>query len=362
MEKLEKNKIYTQLVSKCNYELNQESAHIITLINDVVDESCSLSKTIIKHMPEYTLHDETHLFRVLMIMERLIPESTLLLLSIPELMLLIITAFLHDIGMAPPEDKVKAWKRIWNESEPTEEELNEFSKFNRFRDTFPNKILEIEKLRNNDHFSQATLIEDYIISEYIRSTHEERAREYIALNWADKLLYKDKNLSYEVSKLCFSHGANALSLLELETNVLCDESNFICLPFIGVILRLADILDFDAKRTPSVLFSHLAVKNPVSLKEWQKHRAVQSWIIKPDKIAFHAKCSHPAIEKSIYDFCDQIDKELINCNNVLSRINDDFRDEMGFYRIPLPPKVDRSKILPEIDILTDKPIYIYGHL
>ena len=44
---------------------------------------------------------------------------------------------------------------------------------------------------------------------------------------------------------------------------------------------LADIIDFDPKRTPSVLFSHLAVKNPVSLNEWKKHQSINAWTISP---------------------------------------------------------------------------------
>lgn len=360
INELKKCKIYNLLKTKAREEDDKTESSVVNLVNEVVEYACDKSKVIIKYLPEYTLHDETHLFRVFQLMDRIIPSETLNRLSVPELMMLSLVAFLHDIGMAPLESNIRAWKRDWIDEEPSEEEKKEFDKFSRFRDTFPNKISEIKHLRDRGLHSKAELIESFIISEYIRETHEQRAREFIVLDWADKIKYKDTDLTNELAQLCYSHGGDALSLLEFETNVLCDEESFVCLPFIGVIIRLADLLDFDAKRTPRVLFSHLAVRNPVSLLEWQKHRSIQSWRIKNDNISFHAKCKHPVIEKSIKDFCDYIDNELKNCANVLSRLEDGSRlEDMPYFRFQLPAKVDRTRIVPEKDILTNEPLYIY---
>ena len=69
------------------------------------------------------------------------------------------------------------------------------------------------------------------------------------------------DLTVEFAQLCFSHNQDALALLEMEKSLLSGQGIYICLPFVGVILRIADILDFDTKRTPSVLFSHLAVRH-----------------------------------------------------------------------------------------------------
>lgn len=92
--------------------------------------------------------------------------------------------------------------------------------------------------------------------------------------------------------------------------ILCASDTVACLPLIAVVLRLSDILDFDAKRTPRVLYSHLYVRHPVSLKEWKKHRSIDAWEINSELIQYSAKCSHPAIEASIREFCDMIDFEL----------------------------------------------------
>lgn len=124
--------------------------------------------------------------------------------------------------------------------------------------------------------------------------------------------------------------------------------------------RLADIIDFDPKRTPSVLFSHLAVKNPVSLNEWKKHQSINAWTISPKRILFSAQCEHPAIEATILAFCNQIDEELRNGTVILSNLSDDGMGiNMETYKIPLPPQVDRRKIQAKKDIISGKPIYRY---
>ena len=116
----------------------------------------------------------------------------------------------------------------------------------------------------------------------------------------------------------------------------------------------------DRKRTPSVLFSHLAVKNPVSLNEWKKHQSINAWTISPKRILFSAQCEHPAIEATILAFCNQIDEELRNGTVILSNLSDDGMGiNMETYKIPLPPQVDRRKIQAKKDIISGKPIYRY---
>lgn len=149
-------------------------------------------------------------------------------------------------------------------------------------------------------------------------------------------------------------------LLQMESFRVCGQDEYLCIPFVATILRLADIIDFDPKRTPSVLFSHLAVKNPVSLNEWKKHQSINAWTISPKRILFSAQCEHPAIEATILAFCNQIDEELRNGTVILSNLSDDGMGiNMETYKIPLPPQVDRRKIQAKKDIISGKPIYRY---
>ncbi len=51
--------IYKQLKLKC--EENQQYS-ILSLVSDVGNFAINRLKTVIKNMPEFTLHDETHIF------------------------------------------------------------------------------------------------------------------------------------------------------------------------------------------------------------------------------------------------------------------------------------------------------------
>lgn len=357
--KLSRSKIYKMLRAKSENESDVVQASVIGLVNDAGEYCHNKLKTVIRHMPEFTLHDEVHIFNVLYLMEKLIPPKTLDFLSVPELMLLILTAFFHDIGMAPEENQVRAWKRDWMNG-GDDFERQELEKFNRYCQPFPAKHAEVLRLRGSGKLEHAQLIEEYLISEYIRETHSERARRIIATDWQGKITYKNTDLTSEFAQLCFSHNQDALVLLNMATTMLCDDREYVCLPFIGVILRLADLLDFDPKRTPPVLFSHLSVRNPISLTEWKKHRAINAWSISPSRIIYSAKCGHPAIEAAIREFCEYIDTELRNCSHVLAHITDNLIEgDLEYYRIPLPASVDRSRICSVQDISTGKPLYIY---
>jgi molecular chaperone HtpG len=353
--RLQKSAIYAALKTKCE----DKDTEVIALVDKAVSYAFQRTKTIIKHMGEFTLHDGDHLFRVLNLMEKLMPEQTIKNLSAPELMLLILSAFFHDIGMAPDEKQVLTWRKVWDDEPEVEpEEEKTFNEFKRFYSARPEQHEIIERLINQGKNTDADTIKAYLVTEFIRQTHADRAREIIERDWNGKILYRETDLTVEFAQICYSHNEEALTLLDFDINYLCAENTFACLPLIGVILRLSDILDFDGKRTPAILYSHLYVRHPVSLKEWNKHRAVEAWEISTDLIQFNAKCNHPAIEASIHQFCDLIDHELSACNNVTSTLNEFNKNKNRDISVKLPFKVNREKITTKKNI-HNQPQYIY---
>lgn len=353
--KLSKNALYKELERRCKEDASLHT--VIALIQKVGEYSISISKSIIMNMKEYTLHDENHIFNMLYLASKFIPQETLSKLSTPDIMMIILAIFLHDIGMSPPGEVICAWKNQLLPQEAIHYE-DEIVKFQRFRNSFVREIKEIEAFHKSEQHTNAQLIEDQIITNYIRSTHADRARKLIAKDWAGKIKYQDTDLTPTLAQICFSHNENYMALLEMETIKLCAEDTFLCLPFVSVILRLSDIMDFDTKRTPAILFSHLTIKNAVSLAEWVKHISVTAWSFQQDTITFSAQCSHPAIEASIRDFCDQIDNELKDCTFILANLASEICD-VECYKINLPKYVNRKKIGAEIDIATGMPIYSY---
>jgi hypothetical protein len=356
LPRLQKSYIYSSLEQNCN----SEDKEVIVLVENVVAFSIQRTKTILRHMGEYTLHDDVHLFRVLYLMERLLTKEIIDNLSIPEKMLLILSAFLHDIGMAPEEKEVLTWQNLWDDNPEIEDtvEQESFDRFKRYYDARPEQQEIIKKLTNEGNSSKVAVIKAYLITDFIRKTHADRVREIIGKHWNGKVRYRDTDLTLELANLCCSHNEEALKLLDLDKNYPCGNGSFICLSLLGVILRLADILDFDAKRAPSVLYSHLYVRNPISVKEWEKHRAIEHWNISLEIIQFSAKCTHPAIEASIHEFCNIIDHELSICNNLISMLNEYNQNKSRNIQIKIPFQVNRDKIETKKDI-HNQPLYTY---
>jgi molecular chaperone HtpG len=354
--RLQRSLIYSTLKIRCS----EKDTEVLALVEKAVSYAFQRTKTIIKHMGEFTLHDSDHLFRVLNLMEKLLSEQTINNLSTPELTLLILCAFFHDIGMSPSEKDVLAWRKVWDK-EPefeNEDERIEFDNFNRFYSARPEQHEIIERLISQGKNSNADTIKAYLITEFIRQTHAERARTIIEKDWNNEIVFRDTDMTVEFAQICCSHNEDPLTLLELDKNFLCAANTVACLPLIALILRLSDILDFDAKRTPPILYSHLYVRQPVSIQEWNKHRAVEAWEISPDLIQFSAKCTHPAIEVSIHEFCNLIDHELSVCNNIISGLNDFNRSKSRDIITKFPFKVNREKIVTKKNI-QNQPLYIY---
>jgi hypothetical protein len=356
--RLAKSAIYLKLQEKCKDD--PAGYQVLEIVDEATTYAYQKTKTILIHMGEFTLHDGDHLFRVLKLMEKLLSPEKIDELSIPEMMLLILSAFFHDIGMAPDEKEVLSWKKVWDFSPVFDGEIDEieFNKFQRFYLARPEQISKIEVCTSQGDNSSADLIRNYLVADFIRITHADRAREIIKKDWLERIKYRDTDLTVEFSGICFSHNEDPLSVLDLDKSYLCGPDVYANLQLVAVILRLSDLLDFDAKRTPSILYSHLFVRHPVSIKEWNKHRAVEAWAISDKSIQYHAKCNHPAIEASIHAFCDVIDSELSACNNIISSINEFDRSRGEYVDIKIPLKVDRSKIETRKDI-DGKPIYLY---
>ena len=201
-ERLKKSMIYQQLEEKCNEKGQHE---VLTLVSDVGNFAIERLKTVIKNMPEFTLHDETHIFNMLAIIDKIIPKNNMKELSIPDLLMLIISVFLHDIGMAPDETYILVWKNQLSDIDSNEELEKERERFARFRLTYTHQLSDIERLLMEGEYGKAQLLEDFIITEYIRTTHSMRAREIIATYWDGKIVYQDTDMTEDLASICFSH-------------------------------------------------------------------------------------------------------------------------------------------------------------
>lgn len=113
--------------------------------------------------------------------------------------------------------------------------------------------------------------------------------------------------------------------------------------FCALLLRLADLLDFDDTRAPKVLYSY-AECNDKSRKEWDKHQASAGFRYhhspSVEDLPYKARCKNPAIEHAVRDFLDWIDEELGNAALLKKYCKAGWRQEFPFPRAVLRKELE----------------------
>lgn len=317
---------------------------LVESLPTICEEAADRMKSMPTASPQYTLHDESHFLRVVEIMAMVLGETVDQLNSI-ELCLLILTAYYHDQGMVMTEvedsnlysdPKFQLFRENWRVDYPNQKEIQEQLK--------NSQITDDERGRLAGLLSE---LEAAMLTDYIRETHAKRSYDYVINTFAtDKRLeIYDINLSSILAKLCESHYFHTHTLTPANGYLYDQQIGLAKInePFIAIVLRLADILDFDADRTPDVLFRTIHFSSGISLREWEKHRAITGWEINENKVRYTAEYAHPAYQAAAFKFMDWVDKELSECQNLCRT----FPAEFQRYKLPLPSSTDRSRIKPK---------------
>jgi hypothetical protein len=195
---------------------------------------------------------------------------------------------------------------------PDEKEaiLNDFELEN-FQKKHPYAFIRIKE-NNNE-------VPDDIAEWYFRSIHNMR------MERIPDLFVGRTTIKRELTAICRSHGYDVKEILN-DDDITNFQKEIAGLVFCAVILRLADILDFDQTRAPAILFDFLKLKESDKVRsreEYLKHGSSLGFVF-PDqriegwKVLFSAKCDNIEIEHDIRQFLDIIDKELSECRKLLS--------------------------------------------
>lgn len=332
----------TRLYKKLKTGYEGTDAAMAEKILGVLERLCSkasdrMKKSVSLHK-EYTLHDEVHLVRVTELMAMILGEAGINALNPMEIMLLILAAYYHDIGMVLEDSDI--------------ENLNSNQEFLTFREnwkvnhpSYQETLQQKRRSKNSDVVERCAnviyMLDASILTEYIRINHGDLSRKIIeqeALN-NDLWEIEEVGFSYLLSKIAESHTLTVADLKEYPVDERYLSYN-INVQYLCVILRLADILDFDKERTPDELYRTISFTNSISIQEWEKHRSVIGWEISDSIIRFTAHCTHPAYQRTIYRFMDYIEDELVQCHELVRN----FPKRLSAYQLNIPVRVSRDGI------------------
>jgi hypothetical protein len=281
--------------------------------------------------PTYTLHNRQHIYNVIKIMGQLMGDRIGDLRGL-EAIILVLSAAYHDYGM------------IYSENE--RERISTYESFNlEFLVQNPGAKLLFEQ---NDK-----IVSEELAEWYCRWAHAVRVWPKL-----EQMEHKFGNLLWEgmpirenLGHVCESHNEPA-ERIRIDDRRFKSEFWGICdLKFCALLLRLADILDFDNSRSPQSVYDYLDLGNPenrsekISRDEWHKHMASRGFYFheKPDAepIKFKAAPSHPYIEQAIRNFLNLIDLELAAAGKVTELCSPRWRN------FSFPESVNREDIVSE---------------
>ncbi|MEZ3462646.1 MAG: ATP-binding protein [Lachnospiraceae bacterium] len=301
----------------------QIGSEYLAAVKNICGYGVQRAETIRDTFPMFTLHNETHICNVMQLMADLLGDR-LDGLSRDETAMLILSACCHDIGMSCSGEEKK-------------ELLGDIDRLNQYLEKNHHEYVKAYSAGSAD-----PVMTDDMIQNYLRSIHHERVMELLyAIEWP--VVLEGKVDREDLIRVCQSHGKDIASLDEMETTATVD------LRFCAILLRLADILDFDTSRAPEAVYRYSGFQNandPNALKskeEWEKHLASRGFDFlhvgertHMYPLDYSATCRSMQVEQTVSCYLDWVDHELNDCGRQLKRFAGAWQDFI------LPGKVRRN--------------------
>lgn len=277
--------------TKAYLHLKRKSSPFLYQVEKLCGYSYDFLPKINRLFANYTGHGMVHSLNVADYMFDIIeqPEQ----LSDLEIVALIYSALLHDIGMAINEAEIEAIKK------DADTESNR--KYSLVYNKFGNELIALQ--------------------ECVRPIHGKRSYnhimamdgQYFALPGSTTISFKE-----DIAKICASHN----EIFEwISANLSYDQQKGIWSlnsQYIAMLLRIADYLDIDEERAPYYLYQYLGPKDYGDL-EWKQHFVVENKEKihideKTEKkyIEFYGESTRPEIHRKLLKYFDAINDELKN--------------------------------------------------
>jgi hypothetical protein len=289
-----------------------EKVRIFLMSNFCMDRIETILNTGGSSPKDFTLHDADHSFRVAERMWEIIPVNTQKILSEYELALLLLSAYLHDIGMTPEYKKVNNHFICLNTK--TKTSLTSFEKQN-FQKWLDEEGEQIDIERDVLNYSERAA---ELITFYCRYKHNDWSEEWIRKNFEGKELGSYTNWLNDLVNICRSHHYGLDELKTEKYNPLRIHGKVVHKRYLAMCLRLADVIEIDPERAPDVLIKHRSIITG-SLSHWLKEKFTSVDIVN-NCISITANPTKAFIHKAISDVADQIEQEASLCNTLNGEI------------------------------------------
>lgn len=277
---------------------------------------------------DFTLHDSQHSFRVAERMVELIPSDLLGRLCDYEIVLLLLSAYLHDIGMTPGQNKVLGLEELLLDGKSDKLDQHEKITFCTWLDNANDVQLAGVPAAPGGLDTIAFAKIRYTITHYARYRHNAWSSDWTRDTFSEKLpsgarkpiaLGDYEGWLDDLILLCESHHKGRAQLLESSFNprLAGGSGAVVHLRYLALLLRMADILEFAPRRTPDVLLKHRVIDKR-SLIYWRKDHVVTVRLERNQhySLFIEARPSDARVHSAVETMIREIDHELATCRFV----------------------------------------------
>lgn len=238
-------KIYMELKKRNTNESN----HYLNQIDFVTEKCTSILERIPTIFHNYTKHDISHSINVIEIMGELINDITKL--SALELCILFMSAVTHDLGMFVGDVEIEKIK--------TDQVIVGNRKFSKVLENLGDETIALEECIRPQHAIRSSkIINDMIIN------HHQNVMYVHGTDHSYFSILSEINRSHNESTDWIRSNLRDYMVIGRES---------FNPQYISLILRLADLLDIDDRRTSFALREHLNLPF-ISKREWDKHTII----------------------------------------------------------------------------------------
>lgn len=251
---------------------------------------------------DFTLHDAAHSHRVAERIAELATPGALGELGSQDLTMLLLSAYLHDVGMTPPLARIDGHLAFLLSGDSSALSAAEADELQAWLDD------EWDGLTPPLSHQAPTVAElrlaRQIVAGYVRHRHNDWGpawvREHLGsieepyAGWLDDLI-----------ALCQSHhfDIDQLRSATFTPRLVGAPATVLHLRYCACLLRVADVLDFDPERTPPILFAHRDVSDTSAIF-WHKDQRL-AFEIDGNHVNLHARPTdamvHNAVEQTLRD-------------------------------------------------------------
>ena len=225
---------------------------------------------------EYTKHDITHVEGMLELLEWVIPDETKSKLTDADWLLIVLSVYLHDLGMLVTRTEYEArsdsnYLKYAEENSQNEDEISDYGQ-------------QVASLAPEAR-------DKFLYQEFVRAHHAQRIRGWIT-GRTNNGLGHDEAVTGELEKLlgnlhatfredlgvvCESHHLDDLDNVKkyhLDHPYGTSSNESANVQYAAILLRTADLLHISSQRAPSISMMVVNPSNPLSQLEWLKQNTI----------------------------------------------------------------------------------------